>query len=375
MRLHGLKGEIYTTDNNSFASGGEGSIYNISNKYYLVAKVYSSEFATAERFEKLRLMRGNPPKSDTLEWLAWPVDVIMHDSGSFAGFVMPALKTDKTLDDIYLYKETPEFTLKQRIVLGINICEVIEEVHKTGCVFGDFNPGNIGVKTRNGHAAFFDVDSFHVDNKSSNGKVYRAIACLPGYAAPEVLKTCRKYERDTGNSDDVFLQAELPTFTIWTDYFALAIHIFKLLFNGFNPYSGVSNAKGKSSKALLTGHTAVENDHYCFKDGSKPANLLVPPLNSVPKEIGALFRRAFVDGKTFPDKRPKPLEWKNALLRYLNMLKRCIDNSSHYFYSELPNCVWCEAHERDKNKKPWPDNWPPSSLDALKGLFKNINEL
>jgi len=375
MKLRGQKGDMYITESSPFASGGEGSIYSVSNKYNLVAKVYSPELATDERSEKLRLMRANPPKSETLKWLAWPVDVVMHDNGSFAGFIMPALKTDKTLDDIYLYNETPEFTLWQKITLGINICDVIEEVHKTGCVFGDFNPLNIGVNIKNGHAAFFDVDSFHVDNRSSNGKVYRAVACRPGYAAPEILKTIRKCERDTGNSNDTYLRADLPTFTFWTDYFALAIHIFSLLNNGFNPYRGVAHTKTKSSKALAAGDTAVENDQYCFKAGNKPANLLVPPLKSVPEGIGTLFRRAFVDGKDSPNKRPIPSEWKSALLSYRNMLTQCIYNSSHYFFRELKNCIWCEAHERDGKKDPWPINWPPSSLEPLKALFKNINEL
>jgi DNA-binding helix-hairpin-helix protein with protein kinase domain len=377
MTLRGLQGDIYTTENKSFASGGEGSIYKLLNKHNLLAKVYHPEFATEERHEKLKLMRRNPPNSETLAYLAWPVDILIHVNGSFAGFAMPALITDKTLDDIYLHNEVPEFHLKQRIILGVNICKVIEEVHKTGCVFGDFNPCNIGVNTKNGHAAFYDVDSFHVDNRRGNGKVYRAIACLPGYAAPEVLKTCRKCERDTGNSSDVYLRADLPTFTFWTDYFALAIHIFRLLFNGFNPYRGVSNAKNKSSKALATGDTAVENDQYCFKGSNKPASLLVPPLVSTTKEIGTLFRRAFIDGKDSPQKRPAPSEWESVLLDYRKTLAPCRDNGSHFYYRELSKCVWCEADARFKGKMPWPDNWPETfnKPKSLKDFFASINEL
>ena len=375
MKLRGIKGDIYITDDKPFASGGEGSIYAIKNNYNYVAKVYNPELATAERLEKLRLMMSNPPNRDALAWLAWPVDVIKHDCGSFAGFIMPALETTKTLDDIYLYKKNSDFDLKKRVTLGFNICRVIEEVHKTGCYFGDFNPSNIGVNSKTGFAAFFDVDSFHIDNRSSNGKVYRAIACLPGYAAPEVLKTCRKCERDTGNSNDVYLRADLDTFTFWSDYFALAIHVFRLLFNGFNPYRGVSNIKSKSSKALAAGDTAVENDQYCFKDKYEPASLLVPPINSVPKEIGVLFRRAFIDGKNNPKERPKPSDWKEALLRYKSMLAPCSKDASHYYYGKLPNCVWCEADDRYENGQRWPDNWPLSGFNTIKNLLNSINKL
>jgi len=386
MRLRGISGNIYDTDYSPFTSGGEGAIYRVISNPGVVVKVYTPAFATPERFEKLKLMKDHQPVNDLYQ-LAWPIDVLLFEDDTFAGFAMPTLKSDKILADIYIYtNDLYSFKTIQKIYLGINICDVIDTVHKTGCVFGDFNPGNIGVNTVDGNVAFFDVDSFHVDNRRGNGKIYPTVACFPGYAAPEVLRTCRKVERDTRNSNNIYLRAAsyvdekgkvLGTFNKYTDYFALSIHIFSLLFNGVNPYRGVSNARGASSKVIATGDIAVENDQYCFKDNYS-RNLLIPPINAVPKEIGTLFTRAFIEGKDYPDRRPRPSEWRNALERYGDNLFQCINNSSHQYMRGLPNCVWCEANERFDKNIPWPNKWPKTQrngLNKFRNIFKGINEL
>ena len=336
LSFRGLQGSEYSIDSKPFSSGSASSIYRISNNRDLVTKVYSPEFAAEECYEKLVLMIENNPKSESL---AWPIDILINKNDSFTGYVMPMIEADKTLDEIYAFKEIPEFNLQQKIALGVNICVVLEEVHKSGYVVGDFNSGNIGVNSKNGHPVFFDVDSFNVDNERINGKVYRTYKYLK----------------------ELFSTPKYSCISVWSDYFALAVHIFRLLFNGFHPYSGISNTGGGSSKEIATGDTTLKNDQYCFRDGYEPASLLVPPLNSVPKEIGVLFKRAFIDGESNPQKRPDPSEWTKALLSYKEKLRNCNDNNSHYYYSNLPNCVWCEADYRHKNKEPWPPNWPESS--------------
>jgi DNA-binding helix-hairpin-helix protein with protein kinase domain len=115
----------------------------------------------------------------------------------------------------------------------------------------------------------------------------------------------------------------------------------------------------------------VEKDQYCFKEGYEPESLLVPPLNSVPREIGVLFGKAFIDGRDRPKKRPDPSEWIKALSRYRKELKQCSNNDSHYYFRKLPNCVWCEADRRHKEKKPWSTSWPEPSKASGKQITWN----
>ena len=57
----------------------------------------------------------------------------------------------------------------------------------------------------------------------------------------------------------------LPTFSVDTDRFALAIHIFKLLMNGYSPFNGIDSKLTVSQASPGLGDVAVDRDNYCFK--------------------------------------------------------------------------------------------------------------
>jgi len=344
MILQGFSGQKYELDTKPFSIGGEGDIYNVTNIATRVAKVYHNDRITKELESKLKIMVKRPPNSSVLTQVAWPLDVIYDGNNQFRGFIMPKLNITEELIELYKYppQKYKNVTVKQKIIIAENICAVISEVHKAGYVFGDFNPRNIGVNLNTGTVAFLDTDSYHIYDKDTSS-TYRCKVCLDGYVAPELLKACESYPRDA------YANAPLPTFTKETDNFALAIHIFKLLMNGYTPYNGIKEADSVSVGAPGVGNNAVKQDNYCFKPGNKPQAVAVPPLDVLPQEIADLFTRAFMYGRIDSKQRPAAIEWHGALNKYESSLKICSRNSVHQYKSSLTLCPWCEADERYAN--------------------------
>ena len=322
------------------ASGGEGKIFSILNDNGSVIKLYNQ---TSKELEmKIKYMADNPPSSEVLYDIAWPTDVLYDENDNFVGFVMPKLIVDSELKNLYQYNPSTKASLsyENKIIVGINLCKVISEVHKAGYIFGDFNPQNIGVNLITGHVGFFDADSYHVyDGK--NDIWYKCGVGFDGYIAPELI------EKAKGKT---YLTCPMPTFTKETDNFALAIHIFKLLFNGFTPFNGITEESNASTASPGLGNQAIERDNYCFKQGYKPLSNGTPNISSFPDYLVELFNRAFIDGRINPYSRPTAEEWCDALIRYRSECVKCENDSSHFFYFNKKDnkivCPYCEANYR-----------------------------
>lgn len=336
MTLYTGKLGSYNLENSPLAKGGEGAVFKVVNRDDVVAKIYFNPSKELE--EKLTYMSNNQPDKSVLNDIAWPLD-ILYDGNKFSGFIMPKMQTNKELGELYKYNpdKEPILTYQHRIIIAINICRVISAVHAAGYTFGDFNPANIGVNLNNGHVGFFDADSYHIYDKGT-GKTYRCAVCLNGYVAPELIQQCKGTD---------YLNAPLPTFTHETDRFSLAIHIFKLLMNGFTPFNGIKETETVSSGSPGLGNQAIERDNYCFKPGNKPQSLATPDLSSFPSSIQNLFTRAFVDGRKDPSKRPTANEWESVLTNYYkNEIKQCSKDKNHFYYKNLSVCPYCEAESR-----------------------------
>lgn len=335
--LRGLAGKEYQLSEKPFSSGGEGGIYGITGMPGGVVKVYHADCITRELEEKLLVMHRHPPNREVFAQIAWPVDVVYDRNGAFQGFVMLRLNITDELSAIYAYPPKKNISYKAKLIIAQNICAVISEIHKAGFVFGDFNPKNIGIDLNTCRVAFLDTDSYHIVDGS---RTYRCKVCLDGYVAPELLKKCEPYKTDA------YARTPLPTFTRETDNFALAIHIFRLLMNGYTPFNGIRESESISTASPGTGNQAIKRDSYCFKPGNKPQAAAVPPLSVLPKETANLFTRAFIYGRTDPARRPTAVEWHNALSDYEASLISCPHNSAHMYRKGLPSCPWCEADGR-----------------------------
>jgi len=292
-------------------------------------------------------MVNNPPDPSILNQVAWPLDVLYDIQNKFCGFVMSELNINAELKDVYQYPPTAGLSARNKVVIAENICAVISAVHNAGYVFGDFNPRNIGVDKNSGKVAFLDTDSYHVFDNTQN-KHYRCKVCADGYAAPELLEACSNHAASYPNdSKQLYEKTPLPTFTKETDNFALAIHIFKLLMNGFTPFGGIIETVTPSRSSPSMGNAAIRRNEYSFRPGYKPLSPAVPPLDIFPREIADLFMRAFlVIGSVNPSQRPTAIEWYHALSRYETMLIDCTKNRLHQYDGKNKVCPFCEADMR-----------------------------
>jgi serine/threonine protein kinase len=362
MTYTGLQGTVYHLEATPFKSGGEGKIYHIPKETgktvavgKKVAKIYHA--VTPELENKLKYMVVNPPDPSVLNQVAWPLDVVYDASNKFSGFVMPELKINAELKDVYQYPPSVGLSSTQKVIIAENICAVISAVHNAGYVFGDFNPCNIGVDKGSGKVAFLDTDSYHVFDKTNNTH-YRCKVCADGYAAPELLEICANHAAaHPKDSKQTYAKAKLPTFTKETDNFALAIHVFKLLMNGFTPFGGIIETITPSQASPSMGNAAVRRNEYSFRPGYKPMSPAVPPLDIFPQEIADLFTRAFlVIGTIDPSQRPSSIEWHQALTRYEASLVDCpnaLDRNTkkplHQYHKKNSACPFCEADVRYQN--------------------------
>lgn len=348
---YGIAGAQYSLDSSPIKSGGEGNIYAVLGNQSKFAKIYHPNVLDSELEAKLCTMYRNPPAQEVLTQIAWPVDVLYDSRRQFCGFLMNKLNTTHELGEIYKYppNELAGVTLAHKLIIAQNICSVISAVHSAGYVFGDFNPMNIGVNINDGTVAFFDADTYHFKDIAS-GHTHRCRACCPGYVAPELIANCKRFSAAHPEVKDVYANAPLPTFSLETDNFALSIHIFKLIMNGYTPYNGIPENSPVSQASPGVGDRAVERNNYCFSPGNKPMAAAMPEYSSLPKYIQTLFSRSFIDGYATPTARPSADEWIIALSQFEQDLTQCRLNTNHFYYKKHPVCPYCAADQRYENE-------------------------
>ena len=324
IEYRGLSGRVYVIENEKIAGGGEGDIYRIAGDYKLVAKIFRTDKRNSEREEKLCQMVKKKMSEYQRRYITWPQDVI-YDANGFAGYIMNRLENMESLTMLY---STEGYDLRYRLLAAINMCIAIEMIHEAGQVCGDLNPQNILInldkedEEKGFRVTLVDADSYHF---SADEQTYRCEVGLPDYLAPEIQK---KMVNGT-----TLKNAPLPTYTMETDLFALAVHVFCLLMNGCHPFAcakKVGNGTGSTMEQLTTAYNhnsvvapqPIENirdgffPFYQKRDGISPP-VYAPEFDSLPNEIQRAFIKTFVDGYEDPQKRTTAAEWIDVLKPYV----------------------------------------------------------
>ena len=159
--------------------------------------------------------------------MAWPLALIFNEEKEVIGYAMNKIMSAFMLDDLYMYPPKQEnFIMEDKVDCAISLCNSVSRIHQLGQVFGDGNPQNIKIDITDSSVHFLDVDSFHFT--ALDEKLYKCEVCAPGYIAPELVKKCK---------ETTYGEYAGETFNKMTDRFSLAVHIFRLLFNGAHPYN------------------------------------------------------------------------------------------------------------------------------------------
>ncbi len=328
-------------------SGGEGEVWTVQGRLE-VAKIYHPRIVKPEHEGKLQAMLANPPVDEMRVKghvsIAWPTD-LLYQGGKFAGFLMPMLEQSPTIFTVYnpvrRKRDCPGFNWKYLFHTALNLSKAIEAIHYKNYVIGDLNESNILVNA-SALVSVIDTDSFQV--RGHRGVVYHCKVGKEDFTPPELL----------GISLDRVNR--LPEH----DYFGLGILIFRLLMEGYYPYTGVL----KQNIAL---NEPVQ--YYCLKQGAFPYvknPIVAPPLaaplfDTLPRDVRGLFLRCFVDGHKNLKVRPSPHEWGDGLESAEKQLVVCRTNPEHYYSGHLAQCPWCKR-EQSRPKAPLQTPLPPARI-------------
>jgi serine/threonine protein kinase len=326
-------------------SGGEGEVWTVQGSLE-VAKIYHPQVIRPEHERKLKAMVANPPLDEMRlkghVSIAWPTEVL-YLGGKFTGFLMPKLEKSPTIFTVYnpvrRKRECPGFNWKYLFHTALNLAKAVDAIHYKKYVIGDLNESNVLV-TASALVSLIDTDSFQV--RDSNGQVYRCKVGKEDFIPPELLGApLDKVDR-------------LPEH----DYFSLGVLIFRLLMEGYYPFTGVMKQNFPLNESVQV---------YCLKNGAFPyvnnrvvgPPLMAPPFTILPRDVRNLFLHCFVAGHKNIQARPSPREWGRVLENAEKNLVACKSNKDHYYSRHLSQCPWCQR-ERIKPKVALQTPLPPA---------------
>ena len=310
-------------------AGGNGTVYSVSRRPELVAKIQHTK-PTAHEIEKLEaLARGASP--DLMTVAAWPMDLLKAGNGEVVGYLMPRVLEARPLHELYSprarVQHFPSADFRFLVHAAANVARLFAAVHKAGFICGDVNHSNI-LARQSGTVAAVDCDSFQVGDGTR-------FPCLVGtelFVPPELMGAALGATRRTANHDN----------------FGLAVLVFHLLLMGRHPFAGRYTGKGE-----MPIERAIAECRYAYSQDTRRTQMspppFVPPLANVGPAITDLFERAFA-----PDARkggrPSPEAWVDALDALKTALAPCSSVPWHYHHPSTGACPWCaiEAPARIK---------------------------
>lgn len=324
-------------------SGGEGTVYKIPSMPGKVAKIYNDRIDIDEKKRHLKAFIHSqiPSKIDNTLIATVPEKGLYTSEGEFVGYLMPQISSQFKIYDVMRptserMKYFPELDYRGLIVIAYNLAEVVNCMHRHGVIIGDLSLSNIVVNT-DGTVCLIDADSFDITDSITKER----FPCCVGMAellAPELQKA--------GQLKGLFTKA--------TDYFSLAIIIFRLLMNNADPFATTS-FDNQLSVSVNDVYSPIFNGECAFvKDipGKKIPDW-APDFDALPIYIKDLFKRVFdYNSSDYLKKivqRPTAEEWMQALMRYYQApLKHCRKDTFHWYRSELSKCPFCEKRNVEK---------------------------
>lgn len=302
--------------------GGEGTVYSVSGKAALAAKIYHGAIGR-EKADKISAMLAI--KNDNLLRLtAWPMDLLVQDHGVSCGFTMSKIDDGKDIHILYSPKsrklEFPKADWRFLIRTAANVARAFAIIHEAGCVIGDVNHGSVNVSPQ-AIVKLIDCDSFQV---MANGQLFSCDVGNPTFTPPELQGMSLAGLTRTPNHDA----------------FGLAVLIFHLLFMGRHPFAG--RYSGSEDMPI---EKAIKEFRFAY-GGDQSATGMQPPPYTLPlattsASVAELFVRAFGRDGIVNGGRPTPKQWIIALEGLEKNLQRCPRTSSHYFHNSLSSCPWC----------------------------------
>jgi serine/threonine protein kinase len=235
------------------------------------------------------------------------------------------------------------------IRICLNVSRAVARMHAAGLAHSDLSYRNVLIDPITGNASIIDIDGLVVP-----GRYPPDVIGTPDFIAPEVLATLKLDKRDPNR--------KLPS--MLTDRHALAVMIYMYLLYRHPLKGGNYFGTGDSTEEdnLMMGEKALFIEHPTDKANRPKANQLDPkefpwvdiakiPYTVCGPYLKTLFDRAFIEGLHNPNRRPSAEEWKEALIKTVDLMQPCQNSSCEQKWfvfdnSSKPKCPFCNSEYR-----------------------------
>lgn len=258
IKLYDPQGKPITVgEQNVFASGGEGIVYECPGNPNLLVKIYKREaLENTQKMQKIqeriKAMLESPCKK--MKFLAWPRMLVFSDphQQNFIGFTM-LKQTGRSVNGLKsvacVEKNFPGWDRKDLACVALDFAMKVEFLAQNNVYINDFNPQNFLINADR-TVSFIDCDSYQIKDK--HGEFFTSSTYFSSHVAPELLL-----------NKNLLLRPR----TIHQVEFGAAIIIFNILMYGLHPYN-YYNPSGSSQCAdpetnLKNGRCPLSADEDC----------------------------------------------------------------------------------------------------------------
>ncbi|MDO9766867.1 kinase [Glaesserella parasuis] len=299
----------------SLGKGGEAEVFSLQAKPNVVFKYYHQPILAkrgTQLEQKIDLMhRIESLRSNSN--LAWPLILAYDEKKQWIGYAMyrAAGVTMAKLAHAMAYEDHfPGINRKRILTYLLNFLSEVNQLHQQNIMVGDYNLNNVLLDPTSDKVTFVDCDSYQIE---INGQFF---PCEVGSADLTPKEHQNKAFKDIKR-------------TLESEYFSIAIILFKCLMLGRHPYDivGGEDPVKNLCKGVFPYVSKNKNDI--------PKGCWHVMWTHLPDYLQQLFAKAFTVGATNPKQRPTLAEWRAALNQYLRELNRGLHTNA--VRPSLPN--------------------------------------
>uniref|UniRef100_UPI0025C157AD hypothetical protein n=1 Tax=Deinococcus sp. TaxID=47478 RepID=UPI0025C157AD len=267
------------------------------------------------------------------DFCAWPTMSLHNSANEVTGFLMAQVNTSEFRPVAQLYARDLQANSQSssqnrpqngwpgtwafRIQVGSRLAQAFAVFHEAGQVIGNVNDQHALVSPQ-GQVKLIGADSFQVNTPQ---ETFAARTGLLQFTPPEL------------QAGGIATQQRTPDH----DHFGLAVLIFRLLFGGRHPYSGVPVGRRMPGPG-----EAIASDAYAYAQQPRPYVKAPPGVYGsevLPPALRNMFERAFGQDH---HQRPDARQWQTALSDLALALVPCDQNAQHERIPGRP-CPRCEV--------------------------------
>ncbi len=279
------------------ARGGEGAVHTLVARPSVVVKLYHPELRarrgaqTREKINAMVAMRGSLDTSS----LAWPAIAVYDDQGAWCGYAMSragGVPLAKVAHPMLYRKHVPGLDRSHLVRMLVGIVRTLGRLHDASVCLGDINLNNFLYDHASGVVTLIDCDSYQV---TVGERTYPCLVIAPDMMPPEHHGVNLAQVRRTPESD----------------FFSLAILIFRCLMLGRHPYDFVGGGTvvenlcrghfpygpggaAPGREGAFTGANSDRKGHFELADGG---TIFLDEIGELAKPIQVKLLRALQEGE------------------------------------------------------------------------------